>query len=222
MELHEALSQIDVIHRQMARAEKFRGYGALPTALGSVLAVGAGLLQPVLVPRPAEDLRGYLLLWTGVAALAGTVSAGAAWRRHRSDARASGMLIKLACEQFLPCVVAGAALTVAVASAPVDVAWMLPGLWAIVFSLGLFASLRLLPDSMIVPAAWYLIAGCTCLALGPKEAGLGPMTMTATFGVGQLLMAGILAKQPLEEDDVACDGSMSPAAEQEEDDHDAA
>lgn len=201
MELHEALSQIDVIHRQMARTEKFRGYKALPTALGSVLALLAGLAQPILLPRPDENIPGYLLLWVGTAIVAGAISAGDAWRRHRRDGRAGGMLIKLACEQFLPCVVAGGAVTVAVAAAPVDIDWMLPGLWAVIFSLGLFASLRLLPDAMLVPAAWYLIAGCTCLALGPREAGLSPLTMIVLFGVGQAMLAAILAKQPREEDE---------------------
>lgn len=205
MELHEALSSIETIQRQMARTEKFRGYRALPTALGSLLAVVAGLLQPLVVPDPDADMRSYLLLWVGTAIVAGAISAGDAYRRHRLDGRAGGrsggMLIKLACEQFLPCVLAGGAVTVAVAAAPVDIDWMLPGLWAVIFSLGLFASLRLLPDAMLVPAAWYLIVGCACLALGPREAGLSPLTMIVTFGIGQLMMAGILAKQPRDDDD---------------------
>lgn len=214
MELHEALSSIQTIQRQMARTEKFRGYGALPTALGSVLAVAAGLLQPILLPKPDENIRGYLLLWVGTAIVAGTISAGAAWRRHRQDGRTSGILIRLACEQFLPCVLAGGAVTVAVAAAPVDIDWMLPGLWSVIFSLGLFASLRLLPDAMLVPAAWYLIVGCACLALGPHDAGLSPLTMIVTFGIGQLTMAGILARQPRDED------FDRPAVRGGEEDHD--
>lgn len=203
MELHEALSSIETIQRQMARTEKFRGYRALPTALGSLLAVVAGVLQPLIVPEPDADMRSYLLLWVGTAIVAGSISAGDAYRRHRRDGRSSGVLIKLACEQFLPCVLAGGAVTVAVAAAPVDIDWMLPGLWAVIFSLGLFASLRLLPDAMLVPAAWYLIIGCTCLALGPREAGLSPLAMIITFGIGQLMMAGILAKQPRDDDEFA-------------------
>lgn len=203
MELHEALSSIETIQRQMARTEKFRGYRALPTALGSLLALVAGLVQPLVMPEPDADMPRYLLLWVGTAVIAGSISAGDAYRRHRRDGRSSGVLIKLACEQFLPCVLAGGAVTVAVAAAPVDIDWMLPGLWSVIFSLGLFASLRLLPDAMVVPAAWYLIVGCTCLALGPREAGLSPMTMIVTFGIGQLMMAGILAKQPRDDDEPA-------------------
>lgn len=207
MELHEALSSIETIQRQLARTEKFRGYRAMPTALGSLLAVVAGLVQPLVVPDPDADMRSYLLLWVGTALVAGTISAGDAYRRHRRDClaggRTGGALIKLACEQFLPCVLAGGAVTVAVAAAPVDIDWMLPGLWSVIFSLGLFASLRLLPEMMLVPAAWYLMVGCACLALGPREAGLSPWSMIVTFGVGQLMMAGILARQPRDDDDFA-------------------
>jgi hypothetical protein len=199
MELHEALSRIDVIHRQMARTEKFRGYSAWPTALGSVLALAAAGLQTFVVPRPDEDLAGYLGLWFGVAALAGIISGGDAWRRHRRDATASGILVRLACEQFLPCVVAGALLTATIARSAPAAAWMLPGLWAVVFSLGLFASLRLLPGPIVAAAVWYLIAGCVCIALGPKTAGFAPWTMAILFGVGQAMLAAVLATQPNED-----------------------
>ena len=203
MELREALLQIDVIHRQLARTEKFRGYRALPTACGSLLALAAAALQTWLVPQPADDLPRYLAIWVGTAVVAGLISAGDAWRRHWRDADVSGAAIRLACEQFLPCVVAGAALTFVVARYTPTAAWMLPGLWSILFSLGLFASLRLLPAAMIVPASWYLLIGCLCIALGPDRAGFAPWTMLTSFGVGQASMAVILARQPSEERDVA-------------------
>ena len=43
---------------------------------------------------------------------------------------------------------------------------MLPGLWAICFSLGMFASRTLLPRGIAVAAGYYLIAGCMSLVLG--------------------------------------------------------
>jgi hypothetical protein len=186
MELREALLQLDVIHRQMARTEKFRGYRALPTVCGSLLALIAAALQAWLVPQPADDLSRYLTIWIGTAIVAGLISGGDAWRRHLRDANESGMLIRLACEQFLPCVVAGAALTAVVARFTPDAAWMLPGLWSILFSLGLFAS--------------FLLAGCLLIALGPDRGGLAPWTMLTTFGVGQLGLAAVLATQPSGDD----------------------
>ena len=40
--------------------------------------------------------------------------------------------------------------------------WMLPGLWSILFSLGIFASYRLLPRETFWLAVYYLAAGVGC------------------------------------------------------------
>lgn len=199
MELHEALSRIEVIRRQMARTETFDGYRAVPTAVGSLLATSVAVAQPHLVPRPDLNPTHYVLLWSAAAAIVGGISAGDAWRRHRGRRSLSGMLTQLAFEQFAPCVVAGAALTAALVAAAPQSAWLLPGLWAVVFALGLFASLRLLPRWMFVPAAWYLASGCAVVALGPERAGTAPWTMAALFGVGQAGVAAVLANRAREQ-----------------------
>ena len=58
--------------------------------------------------------------------------------------RSSGPLHKettyLALGQFFPCLVAGGLLTFLIAWTEPDVGWMLPGLWALLFSMGVFAS----------------------------------------------------------------------------------
>lgn len=193
MELHEALGQIRVIRRQMALTETFRGYRAWPTACGALLACGAAALQRLVVPHPVVQVERYLSLWVGVAALAGALAGGDAWRRHRRAASLHAALTRLACEQFVPCVVAGGALTAAVAVGAPEQAWLLPGLWSIVFSLGLFASLRLLPRLLLAPALWYLVSGLVCIALGPERTALAPWTMAITFGLGQVFVATVLA-----------------------------
>jgi hypothetical protein len=195
MELHEALSRIDTIRRQLARTEKFRGYRAVPVAGGGILALVAAALQSTLAPDPSRDLQAYLSLWISVAVLAGGLTAWDVWQRHRTSGSHGNVLTRLACEQFAPCVVAGGLITGVIARCAPEAAWMLPGLWSVFFSLGLFASLRLLPNSIIAVAGWYLSAGCCCLALGPTTAGLAPWTMALIFGTGQLAAAAALASQ---------------------------
>ncbi|MBV8317340.1 MAG: hypothetical protein JO116_22880 [Planctomycetaceae bacterium] len=51
----------------------------------------------------------------------------------------------LAIERFIPCVVARGLLTIVLERSAPEVLWILPGLWQILYSLGLFASCRLLP-----------------------------------------------------------------------------
>lgn len=59
-------------------------------------------------------------------------------RAHRVH---SGMAV----EQFLPSAAAGALLTLVLARSVPSPDWMLPGLWQIIFSLGVFSSCRFLP-----------------------------------------------------------------------------
>src|SRR5690606_19124297 len=155
---HEALRQISDIRRQMARAEVYRGYRAMTVGASGVLALLAAALQPRWVPSPEVDLGRYLGLWIGVAA-ASLIVAGAEMTRrallaHTGLARQMTML---AAEQFLPCVAVGALLTLCIARGAPHVAWMLPGLWALVFSLGVFASHRLLPRPVVWVGVYYTV-----------------------------------------------------------------
>ena len=69
---------------------------------------------------------------------------------------------------------------------------MLPGLWQVLFSMGVFASCRFLPRQMFAVGVWYLAAGLTCLALGSGARAFSPWAMGLPFGFGQLLVATVL------------------------------
>jgi hypothetical protein len=191
MELREALTQISEIRRQVARTEVFRGYRALPVALSGLLALGVAGFQEVWLPDPATNVGLYLSTWIG-AALISMLATGIEMVLHyrRLGSQLKRATTWLAIEQFLPCVVAGGLLTfVVVGYAPASL-WMLPGLWALFFSMGIFASYRLLPRPTFYVAVYYLCAGGLCLTLGP--AALSPWVMGGTFGLGQLFAAAIL------------------------------
>jgi hypothetical protein len=80
---------------------------------------------------------------------------------------------------------------------------MLPGLWQVVFSLGLFASRRCLPSAIGLAGAWYLASGLACLAAGDGAQALAPWLMGLPFGVGQLLIAAIVYLHNGEDDGAA-------------------
>ena len=64
----------------------------------------------------------------------------------------------LAIEQFCPCLI-GVLVTVVLVRAAPESLWMLPGLWQIFYSLGIFASCRLLPRPTFWVAVFYLGTG---------------------------------------------------------------
>jgi hypothetical protein len=111
-------------------------------------------------------------------------------RRHHSGL-ADAMILQ-AVEQFLPAAVAGALLAVMLWRFAPETLWMLPGLWQVMVSLGVFASVRSLPRTVAIVGAWYFLTGFTTLLLGSESHALSPWTMGLPFVIGQLLMAAIL------------------------------
>jgi hypothetical protein len=101
-------------------------------------------------------------------------------------------MIYHAAEQFLPALTAGMLLTVVMMRFAPHSVGMLPGLWQVIFSLGVFASCRFLPRQMFLVGMWYLAAGVICVAVGAGEGSLSPWVMGVPFGVGQLLVAAVL------------------------------
>ena len=194
MELREALTQIAEIRQQMARTEMFRGYRAAPVAFSGVLALAAAGVQVVLIPQPVEQITAYLILWFGAAALSLLASGSAMILRHRYHLSSplQREITWLVVEQFLPSLAAGGLLTFVLVIATPESLWMLPGLWQMLFSLGIFASYRLLPRPMLGVALFYLAAGAACLALSRGEGALSPWAMGVPFGAGQLLVAAVL------------------------------
>jgi hypothetical protein len=193
MELREALAQISAIRSQLARTEVFRGYRAAPVAFSGLLAFAAAAIQEAWVTDPARQEGAYLGLWLGAAAIAAVVSgAGMAVRNRLVGASWARRLTWLAVEQFLPCVVAGALLTAALVRSAPEQLRLLPGLWQVLFSLGIFASCRLLPRAIFGVAAFYLASGVVVLALAGEGRSLSPWAMGVPFGVGQLLAAAVL------------------------------
>ncbi|MGV3484373.1 MAG: hypothetical protein ACO1RT_08145 [Planctomycetaceae bacterium] len=203
MELHEALEQISDIRQQMARSEVFRGYRSLTVGLSGVMGLLAAAFQPLWVPSPTSDLGQYLMLWIGVAVVSATIAGTELL--FRAIAAGPGLtrdMTRLAVEQFLPCLIVGALLTASIYCHAPEVAWTLPGLWSLIFGLGVFASCRWLPTPIIWVGVYYLLCGCGCLRWGQDEHALSPWQMAIAFGGGQLLCAAILS-WTLERKDVA-------------------
>ncbi len=97
----------------------------------------------------------------------------------------------MAVEQFLPSVGAGLLITIVLVRYVPAALWMIPGIWQVIFSLGIFSSCRFLPRPMLAAGAWYLLTGLVCIALGGSRA-LSPWAMGIPYGAGQLLVAAIL------------------------------
>ncbi|MGA2218078.1 MAG: hypothetical protein ABSG51_08325 [Terracidiphilus sp.] len=191
-DLHKALGDISSIRRQVAHATEFRGYGPMTLAGTGLLALAAAGVQWLDVPNPENHLAAYLSIWIWTAAFSACAIGTEMYARtQRIHSGMADEMIRMAVEQFLPAVGVGGLLTlVLVRYVPGD-AWMLPGLWQVIFSLGVFSSSRFLPRSVALVGIWYLVTGLSCIAMGDSRA-LSPWAMGIPFGAGQMQLAGIL------------------------------
>jgi hypothetical protein len=191
-DLYKALGDISSIRRQVAHSTEFRGYGPATLAATGGFAILAAGAQTLLLPDPANHIGTYLAIWISTAVLsAALIGVQMVTRSHRMHSGMADEMIRMAVEQFLPAAGAGALMTIVLVRAVPSALWMLPGLWQVIFSLGVFSSCRFLSRPMLAAGVWYLLSGLTCISLADGRA-LSPWTMGISYGVGQLLVAGIL------------------------------
>lgn len=190
-DLNQALVEIRSIRRQVAQHTEFRGYGPATLFATALVALLTGAAQAHWVRDPAAHPAQYVILWltTGFfcSALIATQMLTRANRLH------SGMadeMVRMAVAQFLPAAVAGAILPFVLLHVTQSVFWMLPGLWQIIFSLGVFASCRCLPRPMLLVGIWFLATGLACIGLGDMRS-LAPVTMSGAYAIGMALVAAI-------------------------------
>ena len=192
-DLDKALADIIAIRSQLAAGTAFAGYGPAAVFATAGVALVTAILQYFLLDDPTHKPLAFFLGWA-LAALSSSamilIEMVARSRRHHSGL--ADAMIHQAVEQFLPSAVAGVLLAVLLWKFAPETLWLLPGLWQVLVSLGVFASVRSLPRTVALAGAWYFVAGFTVLLLASQSHALSPWTMGLPFVIGQSLMASIL------------------------------
>ena len=199
-ELSALRSQVAAVRAAAQRSGTFRGFRSVTVGFSAVAAVAAAWADraadpPVFPGTVPLVVAGFVPvgfdvgLWVGAAGLCLTVAGGEMlWRTHGSPYGLA--MTRTAAGQFLPCVAAGAAVTGAVTALRGDLLPTLPGLWALLFGLGVCSCARLLPRAFWAVGAWYLAAGVVGVAAPRVGATAGYLGVT--FGAGQAVTAGLL------------------------------
>jgi len=192
-DLGKALIDIAAMRSQMARSIEFRGYGPTTLAATALLGAAAAVAQSRYIPRPSADIFDYLGLWIGTAALSVTlIGFEVVTRSRRLHSGLADEMIRLAVEQFLPAAASGILLTWVLVRYEPQILWILPGLWQIFLSLGMFACSRSVPRPMMAVGVWYMGSGLICVALANGAAAFSPWAMGVPFGLGQLFAAALV------------------------------
>lgn len=192
MDLTNALDRIEEIHAQIAKGEVFRGYRPIPVAGAGAIGLLAGWLQSRVLPA-GDDGTGFLWYWMSVAALnvlliGGVIGAGHLREPDPFARRHTRQVVG----QFVPCLAAGAAVSLTLPALDPGLVRLLPGIWALLLGLGIFASRPYLARATGWVALFFVLAGTALLAFPtPDLARLGGRN-GAVFGLGLLAAAVVL------------------------------
>lgn len=185
MEVRDALAQLDRIHDQLTKGEVYRGFRVPAVAVIGAVGLLAAAAQRWVLPEGAP--AAFAVYWSAVGVLGGCVGFAAAVRSYlfreddferRRTRRVMG--------QFLPCLLAGALVTVALARTDGFVP-LLPGLWAVLFGLGFIAVRPHMPRAITLLGTCYVLVGSLLLAWQPPEPP--GWCVGGVFGIGHLLTA---------------------------------
>jgi hypothetical protein len=190
-DIDRALAEIGEIRSQIASHTAFRGYGPLAISITGLLALMTAAAQSLL-PVAGTPLL-YISEWMVTAAVCGAVvRIEMQGRSKRLHSGLADVMIHQAIEQFLPATAASAFMPLLLLQFAPEGAWMMPGLWQLFVSLGIYASLHNLPRSMFYAGAFYLVSGFATLLYASQTHVLSPWLMGVPFLIGQTLMAVIL------------------------------
>jgi hypothetical protein len=192
-DLERALAEITEIRTRVAGAQEFRGYGPVIVALTGLLGLAGGVLQAS-VPA-LQSVRGWLFLWSVIGLISiGLIFGEMALRRRHETKALTDADLWTAFERFLPAFFTGGALSLVLLRFEPGLIWLMPGLWSILFGLGMFAALPTLPRTIRPVAGWYLVCGLGVLIWTLQIHACPPAAMALPFGIGQLLLAVQLAR----------------------------
>ncbi|MEO7053956.1 MAG: hypothetical protein ABI191_03190 [Rhizomicrobium sp.] len=201
-DINKALSDIGEIRTQIAAGTSFRGYGPVAIAITGLIGIATAAAQSFFLVHPDTKPTLFVGSWIGAGLLSGAVvrieMQGRSRRHHSSLA---DTMIAQAIEQFLPAAAACLFIPIFLLRFEPQVLWMMPGLWQLFVSLGIFASVRTLPRNMMLVAGFYFVSAFASLMLAERHHDLSPWLMGAPFFAGQMLMATILYFSTGESDD---------------------
>lgn len=194
MHVREALDRLDAIHDHLARFEVYRGFRAAAVATVGVIGLLAAAAQPLLVDAPDA----FVTYWVVVAGFCALIGFGPAFYSYAAvETDLARRRTRLVLGQFLPCVVAGAVVTAAIVRIGSGSIPLLPGLWAILFGLGLVSARPCLPRAVGWIGLFYVGAGCILLAWDQAEPS--GWAVGGVFGPGHLATSVVLARGKQEE-----------------------
>jgi len=190
-DVSRALAQIAAIHDQLAKGEIYRGWRSIPVACSGLIGLAAAGWQSAW-GRPVEPWS-FATYWMTTGLIAMVIGcAEIVWHYVRHASETERRQSRRVIAQFLPALVAGAIVSGALVRLSPALVVLLPGLWALFFGVGIFATRPYILAASFWVALYYWAAGLMLLWTAGGVDTLSPWSVGGTFGAGQLLTAAML------------------------------
>jgi hypothetical protein len=191
-DVSRALEQLDEIHSRIARSNVYRGWRSLPVALSGLAGLAAAWMQPASATGVVEP-RAWVVYWLGTATAAfGIGCAHLLWHYLKEESTTAKRRTEEVLSQFLPSLAAAAIITVGVMRLDAARAGLLPGIWAVCFSLGVFAARPFLPTAATLIAMYYAAAAVVLLWSAHALNAQSGWLVGGVFAAGQFMAAAVL------------------------------
>jgi hypothetical protein len=196
--LNDALSHLADIHAQLAKTDVYRGLTARPVMLTGFVGILAACLQPRLIGD--GDAIGFVTYWLCTALACVLIGSSTAIYGYLFDHDALGRRrAQVVAGQLIPCLAAGAFLVLALLPVLDRCIGMLPGIWALLYALGLFSVRPFLPHATGWVAFYFLVAGTLLLNFLPLQTVPSPWSVAGVFAIGQFGLAWVLHRNSVRE-----------------------
>lgn len=200
MNIPRALSDIAEIRAQLDRTETYRGFRSAAVGVSGALVLAGAWIGNYWVTDAVVEVDRFLTVWVCVAIASAVIAF--VEMMIRTKVSQSRMVTKIHWSllgQIVPSLAVGFVLTLLIAvhaleqpAAEMGMMWSLPGVWSMVYGLGLFACYKHLPGHAVGVALYFVCAGAILLAYSWSTRELAGWQMVVTFGVGQALLALVL------------------------------
>ncbi|MBI9107659.1 MAG: hypothetical protein JEZ04_13005 [Spirochaetales bacterium] len=191
MDVNKAVNQISEIHRHLAKSEVFYGYKPKTVLIVGIAAFVTAAVQTWWI-IPARSII-FLLQWLTVgSAIIVIIGGNIIYNYLKSGSNFEIHQMSKVFLQFVPSLMAGFIITSVIILLENSAIEFLPGIWAMLFGLGIFSMRPYLPRMVGYAALFYLIAGSVLLYLVRYNLSFSPWGMGLTFGIGHLFAALIL------------------------------
>lgn len=189
-EYNEALNELKTIHNQMAKSSIYKGYRSFYVALGGIIGLIAVFIQPCFVKK--IESRVFVYYWLIIAAINLVLCLlMICYQYFFIESAFQQKITKRVVIQFLPMLIAGALVTLPLHLNNSFISY-LPGIWAVIFALGVFNVRPYLPDITSLVGIYFFIAAAGLFYLAYFQSTLLLPVFGLSFSIGLFIGSLVL------------------------------